>query len=131
MGRVRQRDTTPELRVRRALHAMGARFRLQRRDLPGTPDIVLPRRRLAIFVHGCFWHRHDGCRMASTPKTRVDFWSAKFARNVERDRDNVEKLEALGWRVATVWECETRNPAKLARGLAAIVGPPTSAPEVP
>jgi DNA mismatch endonuclease (patch repair protein) len=117
MGRVRQRDTDPELRVRRALHAAGLRFRVQRRDLPGRPDIVLPRHRIAIFVHGCFWHRHPGCRMATMPKTRADFWSAKFERNVQRDESNVAQLIALGWRVVVVWECETKSVVSLANAL--------------
>lgn len=113
MAAVRSKNTKPEVRVRRALHALGARFRLHRRDLPGTPDIVLPGRRLAIFVHGCFWHRHTGCRLTTMPRTRAEEWAAKFYANVARDRANVEKLEASGWRVATIWECETREPKAL------------------
>ncbi len=113
MSRVRQRDTAAELAVRSALHRMGYRFRLQRRDLPGTPDVVLPRHRVAIFVHGCFWHRHAGCPRASTPKTNVDFWLAKFAANVERDARQQAEISALGWRVVVVWECEARRPERL------------------
>jgi DNA mismatch endonuclease, patch repair protein len=109
MGTVGQRNTGPELVVRKALHRLGIRFRLYRKSLPGTPDIVLPGRRVAILVHGCFWHRHQGCAKATTPKSRVDFWSAKFARNVERDSDNARKLAALGWRVVVIWECETKD----------------------
>lgn len=109
MARVRQRDTKPEILVRRAIHASGYRFRLQRRDLPGRPDIVLPKYKLIIFVHGCFWHRHPGCRLESTPKTRVNVWTAKFAANVIRDKHVIEDLRRLGWRVAIVWECETRS----------------------
>ena len=110
MARVRGRDTKPEMVVRGTLHAMGLRFRLFRRDLPGRPDIVLPKYRLAIFVHGCFWHRHEGCSLSSTPKTRVDFWTEKFATNVARDARNAAELRALGFRVGVIWECETRRP---------------------
>jgi DNA mismatch endonuclease (patch repair protein) len=117
MRAVRRSDTGPELVVRKLLHAAGFRFRKQRRDLPGTPDIVLPKHRTVIFVHGCFWHRHPECRLATTPKTRVDFWTDKFERNVERDRANVDALRAAGWRVLVVWECETRDPAKLGERL--------------
>lgn len=113
MARVRSRDTAPELAVRRAAHARGLRFRLHRRDLPGTPDIVFPRARLAVFVHGCFWHRHEECRRASVPETRATFWQCKFDRNVERDSENASALERLGWRVETIWECETRDAARL------------------
>ena len=96
---------------------MGKRFRLHRRDLPGRPDIVLPKERLAIFVHGCFWHRHDGCSRASIPATRPDFWDAKFRRTVERDAEQTAALEALGWRVAVIWECEIRPAGSLSAKL--------------
>ncbi|MCX5511915.1 very short patch repair endonuclease [Kaistia algarum] len=109
MQRVGSRDTRPELVVRRALHAAGFRFRLHDRSLPGTPDIVLARWRTAIFVHGCFWHRHEGCRYSGMPKTRTDFWSMKFDRNVERDRANRKELQAAGWCVVEVWECEIKR----------------------
>lgn len=109
MRAVRRAHTKPELIVRKALHGLGLRFRLQRRDLPGTPDVVLAKHRTAIFVHGCFWHRHGGCRMATMPKTRVEFWAEKFGRNVERDAKNERALTDAGWRVLTIWECETRN----------------------
>lgn len=108
MRRVRQRDTAPELKVRRALHRLGLRFRLHRRDLPGSPDIVLPKLRTAIFVHGCFWHRHQNCPRTTTPKTRTRFWSDKFEDNMNRDKRNTVALERSGWRVAIIWECETR-----------------------
>lgn len=114
MSRVRGRDTDPEMRVRRAAHAKGLRYRLHRGDLPGRPDMVFPKRRIAVFVHGCFWHRHPGCAKASTPKSNVAFWEEKFARNVERDRCARGALEADGWTVLTVWECETKNPERLA-----------------
>lgn len=104
------KNTKPEMVVRRALHRLGFRFRLHRRDLPGKPDILLPRHRLAILVHGCFWHQHTGCRDARIPRTRQDYWSAKFKRNLERDEQTVLALTELGWRVAVIWECEARRP---------------------
>lgn len=109
MRAVRRTHTGPELIVRKVLHAAGLRFRLHRRDLPGTPDIVLPRHKTAIFVHGCFWHRHSGCRLATMPRTRVEFWRDKFDRNVARDQAKEAALVNEGWCVLTVWECETRN----------------------
>lgn len=105
MAGIRGKDTAPELALRRALHAAGFRFRLHARELPGRPDLVLPKWRAAVQVHGCFWHRHPGCRFATSPATRPEFWSKKFAGNVERDARNHAALLALGWRVATVWEC--------------------------
>jgi DNA mismatch endonuclease (patch repair protein) len=114
MSGIRGRDTKPEMVVRRALHAAGLRYRLHVRDLPGRPDIVLPGRRTAVFVHGCFWHRHPGCRLAATPSTRPEFWQAKFEGNVRRDRQSSEALKAQGWAVVVVWECETRDPARVA-----------------
>jgi DNA mismatch endonuclease (patch repair protein) len=107
MARIKSKNTKPELAVRRALHALGYRFRLHRSDLYGRPDIVLPKHKTIIFVHGCFWHRHPGCTKTSTPKTRTDFWQSKFDANVARDQRNVEALEQAGWQVLTVWECET------------------------
>jgi DNA mismatch endonuclease (patch repair protein) len=112
MSRIRDRDTTPERIVRSALHSVGYRFRLHPSQLPGRPDIVLPKHRTAIFVHGCFWHRHKNCRFAYTPKSRVAFWSEKFRRNVERDHENKAALRKLGWRVVTVWECEAASPGR-------------------
>ncbi|SFJ34070.1 very short patch repair endonuclease [Albimonas pacifica] len=106
MQAVGTKSTRPEIVVRRRLHALGYRFRLHRKDLPGKPDIVLPGRRLAIFVHGCFWHWH-GCPKGQLPKSRQDYWLPKLARNRERDRTNEERLESLGWRVVTIWQCET------------------------
>jgi DNA mismatch endonuclease, patch repair protein len=105
MSGIKGKDTQPEILVRRLLFASGYRFRLHRRDLPGTPDIVMPGRKIAIFVQGCFWHFHHGCRFAKMPATRPDFWKAKLEANVARDRRAVEKLKALGWRVLCVWEC--------------------------
>lgn len=113
MSRVKGKDTGPEMRVRRAAHALGYRFRLHRRDLPGTPDLVFPRLRTAMFVHGCFWHRHPGCRKASRPASNVDYWTAKFAANQLRDEEKEQALRRLGWRVEVVWECETKDPQSL------------------
>lgn len=106
MSRIRGKDTGPEIRLRKLLHRAGYRFRLHARNLPGRPDIVLPKYRSAIFVHGCFWHRHEGCPLATVPKTRADFWAAKFEATIERDQRKTQQLEALGWRVITVWQCE-------------------------
>ena len=117
MRAVRGKDTKPEMAVRRALHRLGLRFRLQQRDLPGRPDIVLPRHRLAVFVHGCFWHHHSACPKATMPKTRVDFWSSKLEANQARDRRVESDLVEAGWRVLTVWECETRNAEVLTKRL--------------
>jgi DNA mismatch endonuclease, patch repair protein len=113
MRSVRRSDTTPEIAVRRALHSLGFRFRLHRKDLPGTPDIVLPKYRQAIFVHGCFWHRHPGCKKATSPKTRHQFWTEKFEHNVARDRRNEDALEQLGWSVSIIWECQTLDASDL------------------
>ena len=113
MRRVKGRDTAPELRVRRLLWSLGARYRLNRRDLPGKPDIVLPGRRLAIFVHGCFWHGHDCARGARVPKANRDYWTAKIGRNRTRDASVLGALEAAGWRVETVWECELKDAVSL------------------
>ena len=118
MSRIRGRDSAPERTVRSLLHRGGFRFRLHRRSLPGTPDIVLPRYRTVIFVHGCFWHRHEGCRFAYMPKTREAFWSEKFSQNRSRDARVAAALKCQGWRVLVVWECEIRNTDRLARRLA-------------
>lgn len=107
MSRIRARDTKPELRVRSLLHGMGYRFRLHVKNLAGKPDIVLPKYRTVIFVHGCFWHRHPECKYAYTPKSNVDFWEQKFTENIARDQKNIISLKAAGWNVIVVWECET------------------------
>ena len=109
MSRVKNQDTGPEVRVRSMLHRMGYRFRLHRRDLPGTPDIVLPRHEKIVFVHGCFWHSHD-CPRGERPGTRTDFWDEKLDSNVERDRQNQAKLKEQGWEVLVVWGCEVKEP---------------------
>jgi DNA mismatch endonuclease (patch repair protein) len=106
MRGIRGRDTGPELTVRRYLHARGFRFRLHGRELPGSPDVVLPKYRTVVFVHGCFWHRHPGCRLAYRPKSRQEFWEAKLETNVARDARDQERLRAQGWRVLVVWGCE-------------------------
>ncbi len=115
MGRIRSKNTKPEIIVRSVLHRMGYRFSLKPTNLPGSPDVVLTKFKTVIFVHGCFWHRHKGCKVATTPKTRVGFWKRKFERNVERDRENLRELRKLGWRTIVVWECQVmKDPAKLA-----------------
>ena len=109
MRAVKRAHTRPEIVVRQALHALGFRFRLHRRDLPGSPDIVLPKFRTVVFVHGCFWHRHSDCRYATTPKSRQEYWLPKFEANVERDARKEAQLRELGWRVLVMWECETKS----------------------
>lgn len=106
MSRIGNRNTAPEIRMRSLLHRAGFRFRLHAQGLPGKPDIVLRRYKTVVFVHGCFWHRHGGCKNATTPSTRPDFWQSKFNATIERDRRNTFELIAMGWRVLTVWECE-------------------------
>ena len=107
MSRIGARDTAPEMAIRKALHRAGYRFRLHRKDLPGRPDLVLPKHHAVIFVHGCFWHGHEGCRDFRFPKTNVAFWQNKIGRNIERDREALMKLASLGWRTLVVWECAT------------------------
>ena len=107
MSGIRGKNTQPELAVRRYLHAHGFRFRLHRRDLPGKPDVVLPKYRTAVFVHGCYWHRHEGCKYATTPSSNREFWQRKFRENVERDQRNRAQLAAAGWHVLVIWECQT------------------------
>jgi DNA mismatch endonuclease (patch repair protein) len=127
MRAIRSRDTGPERRVRSLLHRLGCRFRLHRKDLPGSPDIVLPSRRVAIFVHGCFWHGHDCARGAREPKANAAYWRAKIARNRERDAKAAAALAELGWRVVTVWECQIRDEAALGERLAAELQPASAA----
>lgn len=115
MGRVRSKNTRPEMVVRRLVFKAGFRYRLHRKGLPGKPDIVFPGRRKVIFVHGCFWHRHDSCVLARLPKSRVEFWEKKLASNQERDERNIQALEQLGWSVLVVWECELKDPELLDR----------------
>ena len=121
MRAVRGRDTGPEIAVRSLVHRLGYRFRLHRRDLPGTPDLVFPSRRNAIFVHGCFWHGHK-CRYGRLPKSRIEFWAAKIARNAERDKENVRALKRLGWSSFCIWQCELRKPKGLSERLVRFLG---------
>jgi len=109
MAAIRGKDTKPELVLRKALHARGFRYRLHRKELPGKPDLVFPKHRAVCFVHGCFWHRHQNCRYATTPKTRMDFWDAKFSATVARDQQSRTRLMKAGWRVAVIWECSLRG----------------------
>ena len=109
MSAIKSKNTKPEIAVRKLLHSLGYRFRLHRKDLPGSPDIVLPKYKTVIFVHGCFWHRHENCKYASTPKTREEFWKSKFKENVIRDKSHQKKLSANGWKIIIVWECEIKN----------------------
>lgn len=109
MAAIASRNTMPELAVRRAAHRLGLRFRLHRRDLPGSPDLVFPGRRTALFVHGCYWHRHNGCKYAYTPKSNVEFWLNKLQTNVARDIRTKQELEDGGWNVVVIWECETKD----------------------
>lgn len=106
MSRIRSKNTKPEMVVRSMLHRMGFRFRLHDRKLPGNPDIVLPKYKTVIFVHGCFWHRHEACQYSYIPKSRVKFWEEKFKSNIARDNRNQSELEALGWKVIVIWECD-------------------------
>ena len=121
MARIGGRNTAPELAVRRIAHRMGLRFRVHRKDLPGCPDLVFPKHRLVVFVHGCFWHRHQGCKYAYTPKSRVEFWTEKFESSVARDARQQAALKALGWRVLVIWECETRDAVAVRSRLTAAI----------
>ncbi len=114
MARVRATGTKPELIVRQVAHRLGYRFRLHRRDLPGRPDVVFPRWRRVVLVHGCFWHGHKGCAKAKRPATNREFWNQKLTRNVERDRENAAALRRVGWRVLVIWECETNDREQIA-----------------
>ncbi len=124
MRLVRSTDTTPEKKLRSLLHKLGFRFRVHRKDLPGKPDIVLPKYSALIFVHGCFWHRHKDCPNATMPASRLEYWTAKFKKNVERDRRNQRDLRRLGWKVIVVWECEFRNINRLTEKLSRTLTPP-------
>jgi DNA mismatch endonuclease (patch repair protein) len=117
MSRIRKTGSKPEVLVRRLAHKLGYRFRINRRDLPGTPDIVFPGRRKVIMVHGCFWHQHEGCRLANQPRTRTEYWLPKLARNVERDLRVETLLRELGWGVLIIWECEINDLEALTQRL--------------
>lgn len=124
MARVKSKGMKPEMQVRRLLHGLGYRYRLHRADLPGRPDLVFPARRKAVFVNGCFWHRHDGCGKVRIPATNRDYWVAKLERNHARDIRNIALLEEQGWAVATVWECQLRDLAAVAEQMVAFLGKP-------
>ncbi len=113
MRRIRSKDTSIEMTIRRLVHGMGYRYRLHAKDLPGSPDLVFRGRRKIILVHGCFWHRHRKCPLSTTPKTRIDFWKEKFEKNISRDRRNLRELKKLGWSVLVVWQCEIKDKDKL------------------
>jgi DNA mismatch endonuclease (patch repair protein) len=121
MARIAGKDTKPEMIVRKAVHALGYRYRLHDRRLPGSPDLVFPRLKIALFVHGCFWHRHRNCRLCYQPKSNVEFWAKKFKSNVARDKRVLNELTALGWRPAVVWQCEANKPDSLAEKLSDIL----------
>ena len=114
MAKIKSKNTKPEMTVRSLCHELGLRFRLHRKDLPGSPDLVFPKRRLCLFVHGCFWHQHPGCKYAYQPKSRPEFWLQKLQKNVIRDHTAKADLEAMGWRVAIIWECQTKRKDMLA-----------------
>ncbi len=122
MRRIRAKDTAPELQVRRLVHALGYRYRLHDKTLPGTPDLVFRSRGCVIFVHGCFWHLHTNCKQARMPSTRREYWVPKLTRNAERDRAHTRKLRRLGWRVLKLWECELKSVEKLERKLTRFLG---------
>lgn len=122
MGRIRRSDTKPEWAVRRLLHRLGYRYRLQWKEAPGRPDVAFPGRRKAIFVHGCFWHQHEGCKLAHVPETRRAFWQLKFDRNRARDARNIADAGSQGWDCLVVWECETRDEEALGQCLIAFLG---------
>ena len=128
MQSIRAKDTQPELLVRRLLWRLGARYRLHAKDLPGRPDIVMRSRRIAIQVHGCFWHLHEGCQLTRIPRSHPDYWPAKLQGNKKRDERNIAALQQLGWRVLVVWECETRAPDKLVASLRQFLSVPPSGP---
>lgn len=128
MRQIRSKNTSPELAVRRIVHAMGYRYRLHRKDLPGKPDLTFPSRKKVVFLHGCFWHHHEGCREGRLPQTRAEYWGPKLTRNCERDAVSVSKLKALGWDVLTLWECEVeKDHAAVSKRLRRFLGDPASA----
>ena len=112
MSAIKSKNTKPEITLRKLLHSMGYRFRLHRKDLPGSPDIVLPKYKTVIFVHGCFWHRHENCKYATTPKTRKEFWEKKFRENINRDNLNQANLSLKGWKIIIIWECQLKGDIK-------------------
>tara|TARA_B100001175_G_C19311286_1_gene543140 strand:+ start:163 stop:582 length:420 start_codon:yes stop_codon:yes gene_type:complete len=117
MAAIKSKNTNPEIKVRKLLHSLGYRFRLHKKELPGSPDIVLKKYKTVVFVHGCFWHRHKECKYASNPKTREEFWNKKFLSNIERDIKVRERIKAAGWKSIVVWECELKDIQKLKKRL--------------
>lgn len=124
MRRIRSKDTAPEMAVRRLAHGLGYRYRLHRKDIPGKPDLVFPGRRKVIFIHGCFWHQHPGCREGRPPKSNAAYWLPKLERNIERDKAALAQLAAAGWDALVVWECETKNHEAMRQALLDFLGPP-------
>ena len=122
MSRVKSKDSAAEMRVRQLAHSLGLRFRLHQRKLPATPDLVFPKYHVAIFVHGCFWHRHRGCKKATTPKSRVEYWQEKFRTNVARDQQAILELQSMGWRTVIIWECETKDEGAILHRLNEVFG---------
>ena len=122
MAKIKGKNTRPEIAARSLLHRAGYRFRIHVASLPGKPDIVLAKHSTAVFIHGCFWHRHRGCKLASTPKSHRKFWADKFARNVANDRKHLRQLRRLGWKVVTVWECQLRRPERVLRRIQGVLG---------
>lgn len=123
MARIRSKNTKPERTVRGIVHRLGYRYRIHRKDLPGSPDLVFPSLRKAIFVHGCFWHAHENCSVANRPKSRTWYWDEKFSRNKKRDRKNANALRRAGWSVATIWECQAKSESFVAKKVSRFLGP--------
>lgn len=124
MAKIKGKNTRPEIAVRSLLHRAGFRFRIHVARLPGKPDIVLPKHRTVVFVHGCFWHRHRGCKASTTPKSHKRFWSDKFTRNVANDRKHLGQLRRLGWKVVVVWECQLKRPERVLARIEKVIGTP-------
>jgi len=122
MAKIRSRDTKPELQVRKIIHGMGYRYRLHRRDLPGTPDIVFPSRKKVVFIHGCFWHRHTNCKIGHIPKTKQEFWIHKLEENAKRDQINIKKLKSLGWESLVIWECQIKHTDQIIEKIRQFLG---------
>lgn len=122
MSRIRGKDSTPELKLRRLVHGLGFRYRLHVRALPGQPDLVFPARRAVIFMHGCFWHRHEGCKLARLPKSKLDFWGGKLEANRQRDMNHQQRLKDLGWRVLVIWECELNDAGQVSKIVSEFLG---------
>jgi DNA mismatch endonuclease (patch repair protein) len=123
MAAIRSSNTVPEIILRQKLHGLGFRFRVHRKDLPGRPDIVLPKYKTVVFVNGCFWHQHQGCSLSHWPQSRQEYWEPKLNKNVDRDKRNQERLRELGWKVIVVWECELKSPDEVASRIEAMLRP--------